>query len=376
MRVLVIGGGIGGTTAGIALREAGIDVEVFDRSESLTQIGAGATLWNNAIRALRYVGLAERVQTLGSPLQRFEQITPKGRKIMTWPLAELVDEVGTPSVGVTRKSIYGVLTEAYGVDAMHLGKECTGFRDEGDSVVAVFADGSEERGDLLIGADGITSRIRKGIPGQPEPEYLGLSARRTVVDVSGLDIPEGLMRAHWGPGEHFAFYPVGGGLMHWEGHTMEPEGGRGATKAELLERFGHYFDPVPRLIDQVEDAAISRSDLYARPPVETWGVGRVTLMGDAAHPMAPYGGQGACQAIEDAIVLADTLKHADDPQAGLRQFEAKRIPRTTALAKTTRMLAFATRISNPALAALRNRFLSFGEKPGFNTHRKRMAFEL
>jgi 2-polyprenyl-6-methoxyphenol hydroxylase-like FAD-dependent oxidoreductase len=220
-------------------------------------------------------------------------------------------------------------------------------------VTVRFAGRREERGDLLVGADGLNSVVRARLFGDEKPLYAGYTAWRGIAG-------DGFMRdgwgsESWGRGERFGMVSLGRGRLYWFATRNAPEGENedaAGRKAELLRHFGRWHEPIPALIRATEGAEILRNDVYDREPLKSWGVGRVTLLGDAAHPMTPNLGQGACQAIEDAVVLAGCVREASD--AALRLYEKRRKGRTATIVRRSRLVGRIGQLENPLLCGLRD----------------------
>ncbi len=237
-----------------------------------------------------------------------------------------------PAVLFHRAALHGALHEAFGDEGVHLGARLARFEDDGRSVVARFEDGREARGDVLVGADGLRSVVRAQLhPGEPL-RYAGYPCWRGLVrGFEHPELPRGLLRETQGRGARFGVGYVREDLVYWWATANWPQGQPvpGGDKAFLLDTFRTAHAPIPQLIAATDEADLLRNDIQDRLPLERWGEGRVTLLGDAAHPMAPNLGQGACTAIEDGGVLASVLDAAEDLARGLRCYEARRRERVS-----------------------------------------------
>ncbi len=336
MKAIIIGGGIGGLTAALALRRPGCEIEVFERAPELGEVGAGLSLWSNALAALDRLGVMEPLRSRGVSGQTGAFRTPEGDVLLEMHAGPL----GTAPEGIIlllhRAELLGVLLDAAEHDSVRVGARFVGLEKDATGVTAHFADGREARGDLLVGADGLRSAVRAALFGPHPPRYGGYTAWRAVTpfDVDHLTPGE-----TWGRGRRFGQWGMAGGRAYWYATQAVPEGqgdppqGR---KQGLLDLFRGWHGPIEALIAATDEAAILRNDVYDRPPLRAWSVGRVTLLGDAAHPMTPDMGQGACQAIEDAVVLADCLAGSGDVSPALRAYEDRRIPRTRRVVRESR----------------------------------------
>src|SRR5271166_3041224 len=337
MRALIAGAGIAGLTGAIALCQSGVEPVVLERAGAPEQIQVGGCIhvWHNGMRGLQRIGVGERLLELASDaaiVERAEFRTASGRLMYGWSVRDTERQVGAPTFGVRRPDLHRVLLDAVGDGVVRFGETCTGFEQDGDGVTVRLEDGREERGDVLIGADGLRSSLRASLPGATEPRYAGYVSWQAIARVDSDVVPVGLFRVIWGRGARFLFYRIGAEEVYWEGTFAAAAGGADdpdRRKQDVLARFRGWPAPVETIVQASENAAIGRADMYDRPPSKQWGMGRVSLIGDAAHAMTNALGQGANQAIEDALVLARCLAAQEDPVAALRAYEQERIPRTT-----------------------------------------------
>lgn len=350
----VVGGGIGGLAAAIALHRRGWRVEVLERAPEFTEIGAGISLWPNALRALDALGLADTVRAIGAVEATGGVRDRRGRWLARTDNAELVRRFGHPLLVVHRADLLKALTEALPPECLRSGSEVTAVRDDGDGLVVRHGRG-ESRSDLVIGADGLRSAVRRAHwPDAPGPRYAGYTAWRMVTEPLAEPPAEGA--AAWGRGERFGYTALPGGRMYCFATASLPPGTAfGSTEhAELLRRFGSWPDPVPYLLAAVPTNTVLRHDLYALPPLTSFVRGRVALLGDAAHAMTPNLGQGACQALEDAVTLAACLDGTPEVTAALRSYDRLRRPRTQAVARRSARLGAIGQLSWPPAVLLRD----------------------
>ncbi len=349
---LIIGGGIGGLAAAIALRQIGLEVTVFERVAELHEVGAGLSLWANAIKALDHLGLGDEIRALALPEAEGAIRTPDGKPLMQTSNVQLRAKFGELSVMVHRGALHDLLRRALGQE-IRLGMACVAVEEENQGIRARFRNGQEVQGDLLIGADGLHSQIRAQFHGQQPPQYSGYTAWRGVVAFA----PEQLQPGEtWGAGARFGQVPMQDQRVYWFATCNVPPGQQSpdSEKAALLRIFGEWHNPIRALIEATPEVAILRNDIYDRPPLKSWGRGHSTLLGDAAHPMTPNLGQGACQALEDAVILAKQLQATADIPAALRAYEARRIPRTSKIVQQSRRVGWVGQWQHPLAIATRN----------------------
>jgi len=355
-----VGAGIGGLSAAIALQRRGIEAVIFERTSELKEIGAGIAIAANAMKALDSLGLADVVKHIGAEPQFYEIRSWRGEMLSKVSVSEQREKLGATSVAVHRADLQAALLQglAEAGGKVHLGKECVGFEETEGYVRASFASGREERGDLLVGADGLNSTVRERLLADGPPRYAGYTAWRAVVTPQREFVPHGALES-WGRGKRFLFTRIGRGRVYWAAAKNAPQGTEGRTagsrKDPMLGTFRGWHEPTEELIGVTDERAIVHTGIYDRDPLkERWGKGRISLLGDAAHPMTPDLGQGACQAIEDAVVLAKCLSEESDPASALRHYEAHRTRRVAVIVRRSRRLGRVAQLKNPLLCQLRD----------------------
>lgn len=353
MKAIVIGGGIGGLTAAIALHNAGIEAHVYERAPILREIGAGISLWANAIHALEELGLADAIRARVLSELHGGLRTWRGTVLSAVPPHELTNRFAVSIAVMHRADLLAVLASRVSPQQLHLDHECIGFLQDAVGVTARFTNEEVVRGDALIGADGLRSAIRAQLFGGGSPRYAGYTAWRAV---ARFEHPGIVPCESWGRGRRFGIVPMGDGRV-WYATQNAAEGGRdpvGQAKQNLAQLFRGWHGPIEALIDSTDESAILRNDIYDREPLPRWSENRVTLLGDAAHPMTPNLGQGGCQAIEDAVVLAACLARSDHVDSGLRDYQDRRIPRTSRIVLRSRRMGDMAQWENPLLCFVRN----------------------
>jgi 2-polyprenyl-6-methoxyphenol hydroxylase-like FAD-dependent oxidoreductase len=340
----------------VALRQIGVEVAVYERTTTIREVGAGIALWPNALKALYRLGMLDAIRAICLAEQRGRIVTWRGDILQETPMTEIRRRFGAPVVVAHRADVQTALLQALDPATVHLNAACTGFSQDATGVTAHFADGREVRADLLVGADGLHSAVRAQLLGPQRPRYAGYTAWRGIATGEGLGDP-GTGFETWGCGARFGLAHVDRTRVYWYGTINAPEGGTDAPegrKAEVLRLFGTWHAPIRALIEATPESAILRNDIYDREPIRTWSRGRVTLLGDAAHPTTPNLAQGACQALEDAVVLAQAVQNAPDVAAALRQYEARRVARTRMITLLSRRLGDIGQWSNPTACRVRD----------------------
>lgn len=339
MKAMIIGGGIGGVAAAIALQRVGVECDIFEQAEELREVGAALSIWANAWQALEQLGVGRTLLALGSKVDLMEMRTWDGRVLGAAPLAELEKRLGIPAfVVLPRPDLLRALTRLVDGSRTHCRARCVGVEESEGRVIARFADGQQAEAGLLIGADGLHSVVRSHLHGNVKPRYAGYTCWRGFATCEAKALPLTAGFEAWGCGMRFALYHCGPDRVFWYATRNAPEASPDSfdgRKAEVRRLFQNWHQPIPEAIEATPGTAILRNDIVDRPPLSRWGRGRITLLGDAAHPTTPNLGQGACQALEDAVVLADCLRTCGDVEVALRRYEQQRQRRTTAITRAS-----------------------------------------
>ena len=339
LRIAIVGGGIGGLTAAIALRARGLDVSVFEQAEVLREIGAGVSIQPNAARLLKRIGLEDQLRKIGSPYGGITLLASQGEAIVTaaGPATPPFSRDGGQGYNVHRADFLNLLFEALPSGTVNLGHRCIKLNEDGNRIQLSFANGASVEADVVIGADGIRSVVQGGIGLQTRPTSEGIMAYRGLIPAERLAWAGDLKDpALWlGSGRSFLLYPVAGGrlinmvaFVPTDTDSEESWSAPGDLKA-LAREYAGWDKKVEETISSLDETF--RWGIYDRAPLPYWSTGRITLMGDAAHPMVPHVGQGAGQSIEDAITLAVLLEGctAADVAGRLKLYETIRLARTS-----------------------------------------------
>ncbi|MFC6083837.1 FAD-dependent oxidoreductase [Sphaerisporangium aureirubrum] len=390
MNVLVIGGGIGGLCTALGLARRGYRVRVFDQSDPAEHAGSGLVLSPNGIRALDRLspeaGQKVRAEAVPGP-HRFNYVSHTGKVKVRIEPTDLVAKWKAPLVAMRRRLLHRILLDCLPPGALTLGSRFVQAKETGDEVTARFADGSTARGDLLVGADGVWSMARHHLGTKRTPRYLGISSVRGITPAPEHTYPGGFFSQ--GPGLQIFANPLRNGDLYWaatlnaaehEWPQLHPE----YARERLSRMVKDWHAPIPDLVAETPTGQLVVTDIHDMNTLPTWTTPRMALLGDAAHPMAPFLGQGANAAIEDAAVFCTLLPDlaptpavtahslpapttqmavATAPDA-LRAYETARVPRTTRLSKMSRRIGMAGQWENPTAIAIRDTMMKLAFKYG------------
>lgn len=356
-KAVVVGAGIGGLTAANALQRTGWRVKVYEQAPRIGPVGAGVGIAPNAVKALDHLGLGNGLREHGRRQDALEIRTRSGRRLTHLPGADIEDRYGAPFYALHRAELHQVLARRLNPGTLHTGHRATTVTTDADTAtvtVETSAGTVSETADLVVAADGVNSPLRATLfPGYPGPSYAGYTVWRGLVPDSP-STPATLTET-WGTGARFGIAALGGDQVYWFACENMPEHDQPEHRLALLaHRFRHWHDPIPQLIAATPENTLSRHDVhYLRARLSSFVEGRVALLGDAAHAVTPDIGQGACLAIEDALVLAATIEeHGIDD--GLRAYDTTRRPRTERMARFSGRLASVLQTSNRAAIAVRD----------------------
>jgi 2-polyprenyl-6-methoxyphenol hydroxylase-like FAD-dependent oxidoreductase len=358
MRIVIVGGGIGGLAAALAMRREGFDPAVYERAPALLEVGAAIAVWPNAFRVLERLGLGETVLERAGRIEHARWLGRGGRLYnhFEFPKTE------QPAIALHRADLQGALLRALPPESVRLGKTFAGFDERGEEIYARFDDGTEIACDVLVGADGLHSRVRAQLLGDGEPIYRGYNVWRGVARIEHASLEAHTASEVFGEGRRFGIGPVGLGRTGWWATANEPEAAHESASEhgpKLSRMFKGWLAPVRELIEATPSETILRNAPYDRPASARWGRGAVTLLGDAVHPMTPNLGQGGCVAIEDAAVLARCLKKYADARPALRAYESVRRTRAARVANYSRRYGVFGQWHSRAATRLRARLLSY-----------------
>ena len=349
--IVIAGGGVGGLTLGCALSQARKPFRIFERAVELRPVGAGIALSPNAFQAFAHIGMDDRVRRCGWDLEVADLCDSKGRVLLRARVPKLAAGL---TKAMTRTNLQRALIEALGT-SVETGRAIQSYQSRPGGVRVRMADGEEVEAELLVGADGLHSSVRRAMRGDETLRYSGQTSWRGLV--TGVDVNQqhGVTES-WGPHQRFGIVPIGVSHVYWFAVVNAPAGERDEIdpRHELRRRFDGWHTPIDKLLAMTPPDQIIRADIFDRPPINRWVDGRAVLLGDAAHPMTPNLGMGACQAIEDAVVLADALSREPNVDAALARYQTRRISRANSFVERSFRFGQVAHTSNALLRWLRD----------------------
>lgn len=361
MKVIIIGAGIGGTSAGIALRRLGHDVVIYDQMRENKPVGAALSLWSNGVKVLNWLGVGDEVAALGGDMATMAYRDGRtGEILCDFSLEPVTAQTGQKPYPVARADLQALLMRTFGEEDIHLGRKVVAIADDGASVTVTFADGATDTADMVIGADGARSLTRAYVQPEGAPEivreYSGYTNFNGLIPVdTAIGAPDA-WTTYVAGGKRAAVMPVAGGRFYFWFDVPQPDGvpyDRAEGTAPLEEAFAGWAPGVQALIGAIDPAvSLNRVEIWDITPFPTWAKGRVAILGDAAHNTAPDIGQGACSALEDAFALGIAFAtNTVGIEDTLRRYEAIRVERAGELVLRARKRGEETHAYDPAATA-------------------------
>jgi 2-polyprenyl-6-methoxyphenol hydroxylase-like FAD-dependent oxidoreductase len=344
---------------------------VYEAAPKFKGLGAGVGLAANAMQGLTRLGVAEAVVARGKQLEALVIFDEQGKEISNMDTRPLSSRYGINNFVIHRADLHEVLLEHLQPDSVVLGKRCESVEQQGDEVEVTFADGSQVRADLLIAADGISSVVRQQLVPASVPRYAGYTCWRAVIDNPGVEINRMISAETWAPQGRVGIAPLQDDKIYWYACINAPqrdEAMRQMTPEKLARHFEEVHSPVEAVLASTAPEQLIWNDIADLKPLKRFVYGRVVLLGDAAHATTPNMGQGACQAIEDAVVLAQCLQQEPVLAKALKKYEKRRKARTAKVIQMSRMLGTVAHWRHPLLGRLRNTL--FRAMPRFVTQRQ------
>lgn len=353
-KVIIIGGGIGGLCAAIALQRRGVEAHVYEKVPKIKALGAGIILSVNAVLALRQIGLDEALQRAGQALKSMQIADEKGRTIAETNLHNIAKKYNTTNVSIHRAVLHQILLNAMQAGTLHCGKAFASLEQDKNSVHVNFEDGTSAQAHVLLAFDGIHSAVRQYLLPNVKLRYSGYTCWRAVINY----VPEaGQYRAleSWGRGRRFGIVPLDNGKLYWFATANARENDavmRRMGAEDLKSYFSDFHHPVEEILGLTRDEEVIWNDIVDFKPIHRYTFGQVALAGDAAHATTPNMGQGAGMAIEDAAVLARLL--SERGSVVLKEYEQLRMKRTQAIVRKSYQLGSLAQWENPWLRSVRN----------------------
>jgi 2-polyprenyl-6-methoxyphenol hydroxylase-like FAD-dependent oxidoreductase len=354
----IVGGGIGGLATAIALSNAGLQVDVYEQAPELAEIGAGLSLWANATQALSELGLGDELRESMTPLDSIESRVPHGRVLHRVELGPLHRRLGYVSAAIHRAELLQLLVNRLPQTALSTGNRLQRLSvDERFEPVLNLEDGRRVTADLVIGADGLFSTVRQQLQPASVPRYAGYATWRGIAEIDRPpDWPRMALVRTLGRGEYFGLGEISAGRYLWyatKNRSLD-DAEPGGRKATVLRHFGKWHRPIPDLVEATPEKSILLHPVYKMSSLKRWTHGRITLLGDAAHPIEPSLGMGACLAIEDAVVLGACLTRQTGFEEALALYERVRRPRATRIVRWSQRLAFSEQVTNRGICLTRD----------------------
>ncbi|RNI22362.1 FAD-dependent monooxygenase [Rufibacter latericius] len=354
-KIGIIGGGIAGLTTAIALQHLGIEAHVYDAAPRFEPVGAGLALAANAIKGFQRLNIAEEVMAEGNCLDGFHIFDAEGKLINRTDSRAISDKYGLDNFVIHRAALHQVLVRQLPENTLHANKRAVRTSSSQEGITVQFQDGDHLLFDYLLVADGINSNIRKQLLPQSQPRYAGYTCWRAVIENPGL---ESIYASEtWGKAGRVGWTPLKGNKIYWFACINAPENDprmKDMQVEDLVRHFGQYHAPIPDLFRHTQPDQLLWHDLYDLAPLPQFAFPNILLLGDAGHATTPNMGQGACQAVEDAVVFADELKKDYDFPLAAQRFEKRRMPRTQWITRQSRFLGEVAQSQNPVYMKARN----------------------
>lgn len=360
MNIGIVGGGIAGLSAALALQNIGINATVFDAAPKFAPVGAGLALAANAMKGFQRLGIADQVIAEGNCLDGFHILDANGRLINRTDSRAMSEKYGLDNFVIHRANLHAVLLKQLSAASLLVNKKAIRFSSSGHGVTLHFQDNTTADFDHILVADGLHSAVRQQLLPAAKPRYAGYTCWRGVIDNPGFTAQ--YASETWGKAGRVGWTPLAHEKIYWFACINAPENDpamRDMTAHGLQQHFINYHSPIPELFAHTKPEELLWHDIHDVAPISRFAFQDILLLGDAAHSTTPNMGQGACQAIEDAVVLADELRKDFNFNAAAQRFEKRRLSRTRWITKQSRFLGEVAQSTNPIFMSARNFLLRY-----------------
>ncbi|MEM8780912.1 MAG: FAD-dependent monooxygenase [Cyanobacteria bacterium P01_G01_bin.49] len=372
-KIILIGGGIGGAATALALHRKGFYPVVYERVKELKEVGAGIALWANATHVLEKLGLLEEAKKVGVITTNYQFNSQNGKELVNVP----VNGFELPTIGIHRADLHELLWRGLPEKQFILGETFEQFSLQDNKVCAHFASGLTVEGDALIGADGLRSKVRSELFGEQPPIFRNFTTWRGLTNYIPYTYRPGYIREFLGKGKGFGFMMLGKGRMYWYAAALASEKQPDAPigrKKELENMFQDWFPSIRELIAATDETDIIKTDLYDRVPALPWSKQNITLLGDAAHPTLPTLGQGACMALEDALIVTKCLLKSSSSAIAFQNYESQRFSRTKSIIEQSLRSGRMGQLSHPITVKLRETLMKIMKQAIANSFKTLHAY--
>ncbi|HLR68025.1 MAG TPA: FAD-dependent monooxygenase [Virgibacillus sp.] len=361
-KIIVIGGGIGGLCTTLMLQKNGDDVQLFEAAAQIKAVGAGIGVGSNALAALYETGVGEQIEQRGNPLHEMIFQNEQGVQLNKMDFTKFAQEFGLNSFTIHRADLHHVLYQSIKPNTIHLNKRCFDFKQTKTGVEVYFDDSTQVEGDIIIAADGIHSVFRNKLIPHAKTRYAGYTCWRGVVETDDHRFTKQTSYELWGRAGRIGIVPLKGKQVYWfacvNGKPNDPKY-KNRTPMDVAQIFSSFPEHITQLIRLTKEDELLHHDIYDLKPLNQFVYGRIVLLGDAAHATTPNMGQGAGQALEDAIVFVKSLNKEKDLHKAFNRYENKRIKRTKKIIKMSRNIGIGAQLENPFAIAIRNKLFPY-----------------
>jgi 2-polyprenyl-6-methoxyphenol hydroxylase-like FAD-dependent oxidoreductase len=373
MKIAIIGAGIGGLTTAIALQQKGFEVNIFERSTQILPVGAGIVLAANAIKGLKILGLYEEIRQKGHIVSAFNIVDTQLNTLSQVYAEKFFQRYGLGNLTIARYDLHHILASHLQPNTLTLNKKLIDFTQNAAECSLTFADGTTQIVDAIIATDGINSHIRQKLLPDSQKRYAGYTCWRAITEVGTINCDFTKAFECWGAKGRFGFVPIANNRVYWflcmntaqNNQTLNE-----VTTADLQEMLKEYAFPIPQILGATENNKVINNDIIDLKPIKQFAFDKILLAGDAAHATTPNMGQGACQAIEDALILRKLINHHEPIEQVFKAFEKNRIPRTSTIVNRSWYIGKLAQLENPFFIKIRNWMLSHAPENSNNSQLK------